>query len=103
MSTLAEKLDEARAEVARLERQAASATCHELGRHQWVSIGGCNAGCGPYCGCSVPVLQCEICGDCDYGDNSEADETKRRCKELSDLDARAVPSDPVSTSNEKED
>lgn len=89
MSTLANRLDEARAVVARLEREAARATCRELGRHTWVSIGGCNAGCSPDCGCSVPVLQCHVCGDCDYGDNKEADETRRRCAALAAPSASA--------------
>jgi hypothetical protein len=31
------------------------------------------------CSCSVPVHECAVCGDCDYGDNPEADQTVRRC------------------------
>jgi hypothetical protein len=54
--------------------------CAVLG-HRWKFLGGANAGCGPGCGCSVPVHVCEVCGDCDYGDNAEADEVKQRCAE----------------------
>lgn len=72
-----------------LERLAAKATalaggqhpCAMLG-HKWVHIGGGGCGCG--CedgGCSVPVHECEVCGDCDYGDNAEADEIRARCRE----------------------
>lgn len=57
--------------------------CLVLG-HAWVFKGGCNCGCelpdGDGC-CSVPVYRCSSCGDYDYGDNEEADEIKRRCKE----------------------
>lgn len=78
---LAEQLEDARAEVARLERLAVSATCAELG-HDWHSTGGCNAGCDPdYCGCSVPVNECRRCGDCDYGENDEANRIRIRCAE----------------------
>jgi hypothetical protein len=75
---LAERLEAARAEVAHLERLAASATCSELG-HDMKSIGGCSAGCYRDCCCSVPVNECTRCGDCDYGDNAEADEVRRTC------------------------
>lgn len=85
---LAERLDAARAEVAHLERQAAAATCVELGRHDWQSMGGANCGCefvgddgfkypGP---CSVPVNHCTRCGDCDYGENDEATGVRLECK-----------------------
>ena len=47
--------------------------------HDWQSTGGCNAGCGDSCGCSVPVNVCTRCGDCDYGENEEADEVRSRC------------------------
>jgi hypothetical protein len=49
--------------------------------HDWVSIGGCNAGCGPDCGCSAPVNECSRCKDCDYGDNAEAEEVRSACQE----------------------
>lgn len=42
------------------------------GGHDWASIGGKNAGCHEFCVCSVPVMKCRRCGDCDYGDNTEA-------------------------------
>jgi hypothetical protein len=83
---LAERLEAARAEVAHLERLAATATCRELGcdmKH----VGGANCGCMfaddegnelPGC-CSIPVLKCTRCGDCDYGQNPEAAEVKERC------------------------
>jgi hypothetical protein len=80
MSGLGEQLDEARATVARLEREAAQATCVQLGRHTWVCIGGCNAGCGLDCSCSVPVHKCSVCKDCDYGENAEASEIRAKCK-----------------------
>jgi hypothetical protein len=83
---IAKQLDAARAEVARLERRAAGATCAELGRHDWQHIGGRNAGCdlGSDCSCSVPVHKCSRCGDCDYGDNPEADDVRDECFALSD-------------------
>jgi hypothetical protein len=80
---LSEQLENAKAEVERLERLAGAATCREMGRHDWQSLGGANAGCGQFCTCSVPVLQCTRCSDCDYGDNAEAEETRRKCAERS--------------------
>lgn len=47
--------------------------------HDWVSIGGCNASCHEKCACSVPVHKCSRCGDCDYGDNDEAQQVRRDC------------------------
>jgi hypothetical protein len=81
---LAEQLEIARAEVTRLERQAAAATCAELGRHDWQSTGGCNCGCEDGI-CSVPVNHCTRCGDCDYGDNEEARDVRRHCAETRDV------------------
>jgi hypothetical protein len=80
---LADRLDAARAEVARLERQAAAATCAEVG-HRWVCLGGCNCGCEDTLGvgCSVPVHECAVCGGCDYGDNAESEEIRKRCSTL---------------------
>lgn len=49
--------------------------------HDWKSRGGCNAGCHKDCQCSVPVHECTRCGDCDYGQNEEADEVRRECRE----------------------
>lgn len=48
--------------------------------HEWLSAGGCNAGCEEHCACSVPVNICRVCGDCDYGDNEEAAEIRALCK-----------------------
>lgn len=81
MTNLAERIEDARAEIRRLERLAASATCADLG-HAWKSIGGSNAGCNDTCACSVPVHECARCGDCDYGDNAEAEMVRTTCKIL---------------------
>ena len=40
--------------------------------HEWEQVGGRNAGCCGDCQCSVPVMVCTECGECDYGDNAEA-------------------------------
>lgn len=85
MVGLAERLDEARAEVQRLERQAAQATCIEMGRHDLRLMGGRNAGCDDDCCCSVPVYVCSRCGDCDYGDGPEARKILASCKSRNDL------------------
>jgi len=91
MADLAEKLEAARAEVARLERIAATATCRELGCDMQ-SSGGANCGCefeeqldgvkiiAAGC-CSVPVNVCTRCGDCDYGKNADATEIRRACRD----------------------
>lgn len=81
---LADDLDRARAEVARLERAASQATCAELGRHTWKLMGGRNCGCvdvdgEPYGNCSIPVHECTVCGDCDYGENPEATKMIEQC------------------------
>ncbi len=55
--------------------------CAVLG-HKWEFTGGVSCGCGSWEGCSVPVHECASCGDCDYGDNAEADETRLRCQEI---------------------
>lgn len=87
MPELSEKLEAARAEVARLERIAATATCREIGCDMQ-SVGGANCGCEFYDGedacqgqCSVPVLKCTRCGDCDYGENEDAEATRLACRE----------------------
>jgi hypothetical protein len=49
--------------------------------HKWVSMGGCNCGC-PDGRCSVPVCECTVCGDYDYGDNDEANAKRERCRML---------------------
>jgi len=51
------------------------------GGHDWQSVGGCNAGCGDWCCCSVPVNSCYRCGDSDYGDSPEADLVRAHCRE----------------------
>lgn len=54
------------------------------GNHEWQFVGGCNAGCSDWCGCSVPVHECAKCGDCDYGVNAEADHVRQRCAAVLD-------------------
>jgi hypothetical protein len=76
---LADEIERAEADLNRLKMQAASATCAELGRHDWKSIGGMNAGCSNFCGCSVPVYECARCGACDYGCNDERQEVITEC------------------------
>ena len=52
-------------------------------KHEWVSSGGANACCtDPDCYCSVPVHECRWCSECDYGDNEDADEVRRKCAEI---------------------
>jgi len=61
--------------------------CNVLG-HKWRHVGGAWCGCegrdsagDRWSGsCSVPVHECEGCGDCDYGDNAEARETRIECE-----------------------
>lgn len=50
--------------------------------HDWRILGGCNAGCHADCACSVPVNECGRCGDCDYGDNTEAEQVRVNCDAL---------------------
>lgn len=79
---LAQQLEAARAEVTRLERLAATASCRDLGCDMQ-SVGGCCAGCDGergLCSCSVPVHKCTRCGDCDYGENDEADQIRAACQ-----------------------
>lgn len=61
-----------------LQHQLEHGTCAEVG-HDWQSIGGCNCGCFADSACSVPVMQCLRCGDCDYGDSDEANNQRERC------------------------
>jgi hypothetical protein len=79
--SLANELREAEANVEALKRRIAAATCAQIGEHDWKSVGGCNAGCDDDCCCSVPVHACTRCGDCDYGQNKWADETRAKCRE----------------------
>jgi hypothetical protein len=74
------ELEEARDRVAQLEQAIKHGKCSETG-HNWEHIGGANAACCDTCNCSIPVYQCSKCGDCDYGDNPEADTHKKRCAE----------------------
>jgi hypothetical protein len=77
MTELTDKLAAARAEVARLERIAATATCREVGCDMQ-HVGGRNCGCEGGV-CSVPVYVCTRCGDSDYGVNAEAAERRAEC------------------------
>lgn len=52
--------------------------------HQWETIGGANCGCEDGA-CSVPVRQCAVCGDCDYGENEDATNVRDNCHELRGL------------------
>lgn len=82
MPTLSEQLEAARAEVERIERAVAAATCAEVG-HRWISKGGMNAACeigSDLCNCSIPVNMCAVCGDCDYGENDEARQIREDCR-----------------------
>lgn len=78
MTSLAQQLEEAEAKVARIKRELAAASCATEG-HRWKHIGGRNCGCEPSGYCSVPVHECTVCGDCDYGENAEAELTRERC------------------------
>lgn len=80
-ANLLAKLERAEADVARLRREIAQGPCREYG-HDWQFLGGANAGCGPDCACSVPVQVCAKCGDCDYGDNPEANAAREICAAL---------------------
>lgn len=81
--SLLTELEEAKNRVAQIKHQIASATCAEVG-HRWKFIGGAHCGCEGVTGCSVPVRECAVCGDSDYGDSEEADLIKQRCALLSD-------------------
>lgn len=78
--SLLEDLQRAEAKVARLKREVAAGPCREFG-HDWQQIGGKNASCHADCACSVPVYTCSKCGDCDYGENTEAEEIRADCAE----------------------
>jgi hypothetical protein len=77
LEPLAKQIADAKAEVARLERIAQTATCSDLG-HDWKSMGGANCGCDEG-HCSVPVHECSRCGDCDYGENEWAGRQREAC------------------------
>lgn len=78
--SLLDDLREAENRVDQLKRQIMASTCIELGACDMQSHGGCNAGCCDECICHVPVHVCSRCGDCDYGQNAEADEVRRNCE-----------------------
>lgn len=78
--SLRDELIEAEARAAHLRNRIAAEGCATAG-HNWKHIGGKNAGCCDDCGCSVPVHECAVCGDCDYGDNDEAVRTMALCNE----------------------
>lgn len=54
--------------------------CAVLG-HKWKTFGSRWCGCADTdnYGCSIPVYECESCGDCDYGDNGDADMIVLEC------------------------
>ena len=78
MADLLERLEAAKAEVERLQREVAAGPCRQAG-HDWQSIGGRNASCKRDCSCSVPVNICAKCGDCDYGVNDDAKDVVKQC------------------------
>lgn len=80
--TLQEELEAAENAVAQVRAKMRAASCMEVG-HRWVCLGGCNAGCSDHCSCSVPVHECSVCKDCDYGDNPEGDHIREKCKQES--------------------
>ena len=75
---LLDELAKVEAQAHALRREIAQGPCREYG-HDWQFYGGANAGCGPDCGCSVPVNVCSKCGDCDYGQNAEAPKIRAEC------------------------
>lgn len=79
-ASLLDQLAEAEATAERLRREIAGAECSIVG-HDWKHIGGRNAGCCFECWCSVPVYECRKCKDCDYGENADASEVKRKCRD----------------------
>jgi hypothetical protein len=82
--TLREELQETEARAEHLRRLIQSEHCTTAG-HDWKSIGGANCGC-PDGYCSVPVYECKRCGDCDYGENREAEACRQNCdREKGDL------------------
>lgn len=80
--SLEDQLADAEARVEEIKRQIRTGPCATNG-HDWKHIGGCNASCPRAetgdCVCSVPVHVCSKCGDCDYGQNQEADEKRANC------------------------
>ncbi len=54
--------------------------------HDWISSGGCCAGCHRDCNCSVPVNECSRCGALDYGLNPEAFQIVAMCEIRANLE-----------------
>ena len=79
MINILKQLEDTRNELARLERELATKSCREVG-HRWVFRGGANACCFEDCSCSVPVYECSVCKDCDYGVNREAEDIRAACE-----------------------
>jgi hypothetical protein len=72
--------------VHELERLAARAMIEAgldpcLSGHTMEFAGGANCGCEDGA-CSVPVYECALCGDSDYGENDEAKAKRRHCTDL---------------------
>lgn len=78
---LRDELAEAEARVETLKRDIARDTSCLKNGHVWKIIGGKIAGCARDCCCSIPVNECSVCGDCDYGDNAVARAQIDACKE----------------------
>lgn len=87
--TLREELAETEAKAEELRRRIAAEACIVAG-HDWKHIGGRNAACSDDCGCSVPVYECTVCKDSDYGENTEGQKTLKECEtaQLADKLAR---------------
>ena len=52
--------------------------CAVLG-HVWIFSSGAACGC-PGGACSLPVYECQACGDFDYGNNDESAEIIAECE-----------------------
>lgn len=70
--------------------------------HTWKFFGGTNAGCHEACSCSVPVHECIVCGENDYGENDEAVGVRENCEEREELEYfdevendATLPIDPI--------
>ena len=55
--------------------------CNILG-HRWRFSGGASRTLSSGNYCSVPVYECDACGDCDYGENEEAIKIMQEAEEL---------------------